>query len=230
MIRKHLILAAAVWLWTFGRIGMKILDVRDLKLPGIKVIRYGRFADQRGSFAEHFRKSDFGSHPKLNFMKGVDFFQCNESYSKPGTIRGLHFQWNPYMGKLVRTLRGRMADIVLDIRKGSPNFGKAIVYDMPSGTDADFCEWIWVPPGFAHGNFFPVESHIEYFCSGEYSPDCEAGISPLAVDIDWSMCDPGLKREFDAIALANPLMTEKDKNGHSLSSWARNPNSDRFIF
>ena len=207
---------------------MRILEVKALKLEEVKVIRYARYTDPRGFFGEHFRRSDFNSHPQLEIMKSIDFLQCNESYSKPGTIRGLHFQWNPYMGKLVRTLRGRMVDMVLDIRKGSPTRGKIICYDMPTAKDADFGEWIWIPPGFAHGNFYPEESHIEYFCSGEYSPECEAGISPLSGDIDWNLCDIALKREFDSIAAADPLMTDKDRNGHSLASWFGNPNSNLF--
>jgi dTDP-4-dehydrorhamnose 3,5-epimerase len=204
---------------------MKILDVRSLAIPDIKVIRFSRFADDRGYFSEHFRKSDFG---KLDFQKGVEFFQCNESYSRAGTIRGLHFQWNPFMGKLIRTLSGRMVDMVLDIRKGSPFFGKIIAYDMPESPGAEFGEWIWVPPGFAHGNYFDRESRIEYFCSGEYSPGCEAGIAPAAGDIDWSICDPQLKNGFDAIVTGKPLISEKDRNGHTLASWVRNPNSDHF--
>jgi dTDP-4-dehydrorhamnose 3,5-epimerase len=209
---------------------MKILDVKDLEIADIKVIRYSRFADHRGFFAEHFRKSDFRTLPQLSFMRDIEFLQCNESCSKPGTIRGLHFQWNPYMGKLVRTLKGRMVDLALDIRKGSPTFAKIIAFDMPADQQADFGEWIWVPPGFAHGNYFTEESHIEYFCSGEYSPGCEAGISPAAPDIDWSMCDPQLKKGFDALASASPLMTEKDKNGYTLSSWTRNPDSGQFLW
>lgn len=209
---------------------MKVLDVRDLELAGIKVIRYGRFSDTRGFFAEHFRKSDFESHARLDFMRGIEFRQCNESYSKPGTVRGLHFQWNPFMGKLVRTLRGRMIDMVLDIRKGSPTFGKIIGYDMPADPDAEFGEWIWVPPGFAHGNFFTEESHIEYFCSGEYNPECEAGISPLAADIDWSLFDSDIKSEFDAIKSSAPLMSEKDEKDRTLSSWLANPNSNQFLW
>ena len=209
---------------------MKILDVKSLAIPDIKVVRFGRFADHRGFFGEHFRKSDFNTQPQMDFARGIEFLQCNESYSKRGTIRGLHFQWNPYMGKLVRTLSGRMTDMVLDIRKGSPTFGKIIAYDMPAGTSLDFGEWIWVPPGFAHGNYFCEDSHIEYFCSGEYNPGCEAGISPLATDIDWSICDPKLKKEFDSVAYADPLMTDKDRNGYSLASWTSNPNSDRFLF
>jgi len=209
---------------------MKILQVKSLAITEIKVIRFARFVDHRGFFAEHFRKSDFRAHPQLDFMAGVEFFQFNESFSRPGTVRGLHFQWDPHMGKLVRTLSGRMTDMVLDIRKGSPTFGKIVLYDMPARKDADFGEWIWLPPGFAHGNYFREDSHIEYFCSGEYSPGCEAGISPLAADIDWSLCDADLRQEFEAVVRANPLMTDKDRNGHSLSSWTANPDSSRFVF
>jgi dTDP-4-dehydrorhamnose 3,5-epimerase len=209
---------------------MRILAVESLAIPDIKVIRYGRFPDYRGFFAEHFRKSDFATNPSLDFMSRIEFLQCNESFSKPGTIRGLHFQWNPYMGKLVRTLSGRMVDMVLDIRKGSPQFGKIIACDMPARLDSDFGEWIWVPPGFAHGNFFSENTHIEYFCSGEYSPGCEAGISPFSTDIDWALCDSGLKKEFDKIAAGTPLITDKDRKGYSLSSWIENPNSNQFLF
>jgi len=209
---------------------MKILDVKSLALSDVKVIRFARFADHRGYFAEHFRKSDFAGNPQIDFLKGVEFFQCNESFSRPGTVRGLHFQWNPFMGKLVRTLSGRMVDLVMDIRKGSPTFGKIIAYEMPVRRDVDYGEWIWVPVGFAHGNYFREDSHIEYFCSGEYSPGCEAGISPLSGDIDWSLCDSALKREFDSVVRSNLLMTDKDKNGHTLASWVANQNSDRFVY
>ena len=209
---------------------MKVVEVRNLAIPEIKVIRYGRFLDDRGFFTETFRKSDFMRHPQLDFMKEVEFLQCNESYSKPGTVRGMHFQWNPYMGKLVRVLQGRMVDLILDVRKGSPNFGKLIGYDMPADHNADYADWIWVPPGFAHGNFYTQMSHIEYFCSGEFSPECEAGISPLAADIDWSKFDPELKEEFDKIISGNPLITDKDRNSHTLASWIDNPDSEQFIY
>src|ERR1051325_4030920 len=155
---------------------MKIEAVRSLAVDSIKVIEFKRFCDQRGYFTETYRRGDFRQHPAMSFMSGVEFVQCSESYSKTGTIRGLHFQWNPYMGKLVRTLAGRMIDIVLDIRKESPTLGKAILYDMPADRASGTQEWIWVPPGFAHGNVFPQDTVIEYLCSGEYSQGCEAGI------------------------------------------------------
>jgi dTDP-4-dehydrorhamnose 3,5-epimerase len=134
------------------------------------------------------------------------------------------------MGKLVRTLSGRMVDMVLDIRKGSPTFGKILLYDMPADREADYHEWIWVPPGFAHGNFFTEDSMIEYFCSGEYSPGCEAGVSPLSEDIDWTLCDTGLKKLFDGIASSTSLITDKDKNGFSVGGWRTHENSDNFIY
>ena len=209
---------------------MKITGIKALAIPEIRIIRFARFCDARGYFTEHFRQSDFACHPEMGFMKGVEFVQCNESYSKAGTIRGMHFQWNPFMGKLVRTLHGRMVDMVLDIRIGSPTFGKAIAYDMPSGPEADYNEWIWVPPGFAHGNYFTAETSIEYLCSGEYSQGCEAGISPFSADIDWSLCEPGLKQTFDSVAAANPLVTDKDRNGFSLAAWSADPRSENFIY
>ncbi len=209
---------------------MRLLEIKTLEVEAVKLVRFARFCDPRGYFTEHFRKSDFGEHPEMAFMKGVEFVQCNESYSRPGTIRGLHSQWNPFMGKLVRTVSGRMVDMVLDIRKGSPTFGKIICYDMPAGPEADWSEWIWVPPGFAHGNFFTEETLIEYFCSGEYSPGCEAGISPLAADIDWSLCDPRLAEEFKGVASSTELITDKDKNGFTVETWQNDERSDNFIY
>ena len=109
---------------------MKIKDVKSLRIPEVKVICFERFLDHRGYFTEHFRKSDLFTHPDLDCFQKVEFVQCNESYSKKGTVRGLHFQWNPLMGKLIRTIRGRMVDMVMDIRKGSPTFGKIMLYDI----------------------------------------------------------------------------------------------------
>ena len=106
--------------------------------------------------------------------------QANQSLSEKGVMRGMHFQWNPYMGKLVRTISGHMVDMVLDIRIDSPTFGKMIAYDMPASDENDYDEWIWVPPGFAHGNFFSEKTIIEYMCTGQYSPGCEACISPFS--------------------------------------------------
>jgi len=206
---------------------MKILEVKTLAIPDIRVIRFGRYCDSRGYFTETFRNSDFQN---LDFMKGVRFLQCNEGYSKPGTFRGFHFQWNPYMGKLVRVISGHLIDMALDIRKDSMTFGKTIAYDMAASSNDDFNEWIWIPPGFGHGVLLPEESLIEYFCSGEYSLGCEASISPMAADIDWSICDTKLKKVFDSIVPKTKLITDKDKNGFTLAAWLKEKNSDKFTY
>jgi dTDP-4-dehydrorhamnose 3,5-epimerase len=208
---------------------MKILSVKSLAIPDVKVVRFARFCDQRGFFTEPFRRSDFASHPELGCFRGVEFLQINESFSHAGVMRGLHFQWNPFMGKLVRTCQGRMIDMVLDIRQGSPSYGRIVAYDMPAANTDDAAEWIWVPPGFAHGNLFTEPTQIVYLCSGEYSPGCEAGISPLAADIDWSLCDPALKAVFDQVA-ATPIMSDKDRNGLTLAAWGGDPRRENFVY
>jgi len=209
---------------------MKILSVMDLPLPDVKVIRFARFRDQRGYFTEPFRRSDFDNHPGITCLQGQAFVQANESYSRPNVVRGLHFQWDPFMGKLVRTLQGHMIDIVLDIRKGSPTLGKAAMYNMPADDAVDWSEWIWVPPGFAHGNFFPTASRIEYYCTGEYSQGHEAGVSPLAPDIDWSLCDPALKADFDGLIADSVVISEKDRDALGVQAWLSDPRSDHFRY
>ena len=206
---------------------MKIIGVRTLKFPEIKVIKYTRFRDERGYFTETYRRSDFN---KLDFLKDQDFPQTNLSFSKKNTIRGLHIQWNPYVGKLVRTVYGRMVDLILDIRKKSPNYGRIIAYDMPLNQDQDFGELIWIPHGFAHGNFFLEETVIEYMCTGEYNPACEVCISPLSSDIDWLVCDPGLYGLFNQTINNGPLISEKDKTGLTVQQWKSNLRSENFIY
>lgn len=209
---------------------MEIISVEDLAIAEVKVIKFGRFADDRGYFTETFRKSDFFGHPKLQFLKGTEFVQVNESFSKKGTVRGLHFQWNPYMGKLVRTITGRMIDLALDIRRDSPTFGKIIACDMPADETDKTNQWIWAPPGFAHGNFFTQDSLVEYYCTGEYNPLGEAGISPLAKDLDWSLCEKALKKDFDDITGGKILISDKDRAGLTVGQWLDDARSANFIY
>lgn len=209
---------------------MRIFAAESLALPEIKVIRFSRFSDHRGYFTEHYRKSDFQTNPLTPFLRDVEFTQMNESFSRRGTIRGLHFQWDPVMGKLVRILHGHMVDLVLDIRKGSPMFGKIIAHDMPSHLGEDKDEWIWIPPGFAHGIFFLEDSLIEYLCTGEYHPGCEAGISPFANDIDWSLCNPRFRDFILQVGSGTPLITAKDKHGYTLEAWAKDDRSNHFVY
>jgi len=211
---------------------MKLISIISLVIPDIKVIKFERFCDHRGYFTEPFRKSDFWGHRDLKVVfDGIEFVQSNESFSRGGVIRGLHFQWNPYMGKLVRTLSGRMVDVVVDIRKNSPTLGKVIAYDMPADPANDHSEWIWVPPGFAHGNIFTEDTLIEYFCSGEYSQGCEGAISPLSKDLDWFLCDAELKQLFQKhIERPELLITDKDRQAPSLKEWLQDERSNNFIW
>jgi dTDP-4-dehydrorhamnose 3,5-epimerase len=209
---------------------VKIVDTRSLPIPELKVVRFARFHDARGYFTEPYRRSDVSNDPSLDFLHELAFPQANESFSRAGVIRGLHFQWNPYMGKLVRTVCGRMVDLALDIRLESPTFGKIVAYDMPASSDREWSEWIWVPPGFAHGNYFTEETIIEYLCTGEYSPGCEAAVSPLAPDLDWSLCDTVLRDEFQALIEGTPTVSDKDRNAGSLLDWQRDPRADNFRY
>ena len=209
---------------------MKILSVTSLAIPDVKVIRFARFADHRGYFTEPFRRSDIDRHPELTFLRDRVLPQMNESWSRVGVVRGLHFQWDPSMGKLLRTLHGRMVDIFLDIRHGSPTLGQAAMYDLSSADDGPYGEWIWVPPGFAHGSFFTAESRIEYLCSGEYNPACEAGITPLSPDIDWALCEPGLRGEFEQLMRGTCILSEKDRDAPTLSAWMADWRSHHFTY
>lgn len=206
---------------------MKIVDVSPLAFPEVAVIRFARFKDHRGYFTEHYRASDFAG---LEHLGGIDFRQMNESFSRAGTIRGLHFQWNPHQGKLVRAVSGRLIDLVMDIRKGSPTFGRIIAQDMPARLDDDHSRWIWVPPGFAHGMLLVEDTLVEYLCSGEYNPKGEAGISPFADDIDWSLCDPALREIYRQVAATTELVSPKDREAPGLSAWARDPRSSHFTY
>ncbi len=209
---------------------MKIIEISSLAIPDVKVVRFARFRDDRGYFCESYRRGDFETHPEAVCFRGVQFVQHNESRSRAGTIRGLHFQWNPPMGKLVRTIAGRMVDLAMDIRQGSPWFGKIVACDMRCSAEDDVGQWIWVPGGFAHGNFFPEPTTIEYLCTAEYSPGCEAGISPLAPDLDWSLCDPRCKGMFDCLAAGPVLVSEKDRAGFTLKQWSDDPRSSNFVY
>ena len=205
---------------------MKIEVFKSLTIPEIKVIRFSRFADNRGFFTEVYNLTDI---TKLGYNWKIA--QVNESYSIAPAIRGLHFQWNPYMGKLVRTVQGHMVDLILDIRLNSPTFGKLIGYDMPSLSDEKFNEWIWIPPGFAHGNLYLENTTIQYLCSGEYNSSCESGISPMSKDIDISLCDENIANIFNHLKNDKNLkISDKDREGQSLKQWVQNINSKNFIY
>jgi dTDP-4-dehydrorhamnose 3,5-epimerase len=205
---------------------MNVLDVRALAIPEVKVIRVGRYRDHRGHFFESFRTSDLARHAP--FLGQSSFVQGNASFSRVGTVRGMHFQWDPPMGKLVRTVHGRTIDLVLDVRPASETFGDMIALDMPASDE--WADLIWVPPGFAHGNAFPADTFIEYLCTAEYNAMAEETISPLAADINWSTVDTALAAEVRSLFEGALLITEKDRTGMSIGHWARDPRSSSPVF
>ena len=154
---------------------------QDETLPEIIHVQTGRFGDSRGWFAETFRADAFAA-------AGIPgpFVQDNHSSSAvKGTIRGLHFQTPPYsQGKLVRCVRGRILDVAVDIRKGSPRFGLSATAEL----SAKEGNQMYIPAGFAHG-FCTLEDDCEitYRTSAYYSPAHERGIAhdDPAIGIDW---------------------------------------------
>ena len=204
---------------------MNISKIESFQIQGVRKINFSRFKDNRGYFTETFRTSDFINNEVNIFTNGI--MQSNESFSQKNVLRGLHFQWNPNMCKLVRTIAGHMVDLILDLRQGSPTQGKIMAFDMPAKSTDGSSSWVWVPEGCAHGNFFLEDSYIEYFCSASYNGNCEAGISPFAQDIDWSICDPVLKNKFFELK-DSFIATPKDVNGLSVQEWLSRPEAKNF--
>jgi dTDP-4-dehydrorhamnose 3,5-epimerase len=181
---------------------LKIEQVTDLPLPGVKLIHFGRYDDDRGHFCEPYRESQLAE-----VIPGFRCVQVNQSHSHVGVIRGLHIQTDPPMGKLVRVLNGAMWDLCLDLRRDSPAFGNAVSVLMYATNGA----WIWVPPGIAHGNYFPTDTTIEYLCTAEYNHAGESGVCPFATDISWI--------GGDEIFPPGAMISDKDRNAPTLTQW-----------
>jgi len=137
------------------------------------------FKDNRGLFFQSYDAS-------ITDHIQQDFVQDNHSYSHANVVRGLHYQWDEPMGKLVRVVRGAAIDYFVDIRRGSPTYGQ---YDSVV-LDTHNSQMIWIPEGFAHG-FLSLEDHttVLYKCTAYYNKDGEAGINPFDPDIaiEWSI-------------------------------------------
>lgn len=162
-------------------------------IAGPIIIQPKVFFDERGYFFESYSASKFEE-------AGIPthFVQDNQSYSMKGTLRGLHFQAPPHaQGKLVRVVRGSCIDVAVDIRKGSPTYGKHVAVTL---TDANHTMF-WVPPGFAHG-FLVLEDHTVfcYKCTGLYHKPAEGGLlwNDPALGIAWGETT-ALVSEKDAI-------------------------------
>ncbi len=178
-------------------------DFEEFLIPGLVMVRPKRFQDSRGFFVETYKHSEFA-------RQGIpeQFVQDNYSSSQKGTLRGLHYQMAPAaQGKLVTCLRGRIYDVAVDIRRGSPSFGKWAGIEL---TDENGLQ-LYVPPGFAHG-FLVLSDRADvlYKCTREYSPDHERGIiwNDPEIRIPWKISAPLLSPKDAAL----PLLREADLN------------------
>jgi dTDP-4-dehydrorhamnose 3,5-epimerase len=162
-------------------------EFRPLDLPGVIVVEPRVYSDERGFFLETYRRSDFVAGGIAD-----PFVQDNHSRSSRGVLRGLHYQKAPKaQGKLVRCLAGRIFDVAVDIRKGSPAYGRWTGIELTG----DNRRMLYVPPGFAHG-FLVLSDHadVTYKCTGEFSPEDERGIiwNDPDIGVRWQLADPVL--------------------------------------
>lgn len=197
---------------------MKILSVTPLQVPDVKVIRNARFLDDRGYFTEVYRDDQIFGLPELKLPPTTRFMQANESVSKGKVIRGLHFQVNPNLNKLVRLIEGHIIDVAVDVRLNSPTFGVASAYELKASTSAAFEDMVWVPFGFAHGLFIVEPSRVQYVQTGYWNGAGEVSITPQDPALDWSHLPDDIQSNIHVI-LQTAAMSEKDKAGMSLATW-----------
>lgn len=162
---------------------MKIIET---SLPGCRVIEPSVFGDSRGFFFETWNAERFQEHG----LPGA-FVQSNVSSSARGVLRGLHYQWPRPQGKLVSVLEGEVYDVAVDIRLGSPTFGRWESVILGANNRRQF----WIPPGFAHGFAVLSENALfSYLCTDVYVKEADAGIRWNDADIcvDWPISAPTL--------------------------------------
>lgn len=179
-------------------------------LGAIKVIVPRVFEDHRGYFMETYRKDLF---TELGIP--YEFLQDNHSRSVKGVIRGLHFQWQPAMAKLMRVTVGSVFLVAVDIRKGSPTLGQWFGLEV----SAENKRQVWAPAGFARG--FCVLSDVaelQYKCTAIYNPATEGSIrwDDPEIGIEWPVKDP--------------ILSEKDANAPSLAEWLETPGADALAY
>ncbi len=170
---------------------MPFKSFKRLEIPDVILVEPVVFPDQRGFFMELYKRTPFLS-------EGIpyDFVQVNLSYSKRGVVRGLHYQLKPMeQGKLVTVIKGRIVDVAVDIRKGSPWFGKYIMVEL----SADEPKLLWIPPGFAHGFQALEDSLVLYLVTKEYSPEHERCIAwnDPEIGIPWPIKEGVIISEKD---------------------------------
>ena len=176
------------------------MQVTGTEIEGVKIVEPQVFGDVRGWFVEQYnaeRYKDAGI--------AADFVQDNESFSSKGVVRGLHWQAAPHtQAKLVRVIRGAVWDVAVDIRKGSPTFGKHVAVTLTGENKKQF----FIPRGFAHG-FIVLEDDtlFSYKCDNLYCPSADRGMlfSDPALKIEWPQLDVEIK------------LSEKDQRHPGLS-------------
>ena len=174
--------------------------VLDTDIPEVKLIKPLSHGDSRGFFLETFQQERY-KEMGINY----NFIQDNHSRSKKNTLRGLHYQSKNMQGKLVRVSRGSVYDVAVDIRKGSPTYGKWVAYIL---SDENHHQ-LFIPPGFAHG-FCVLSDYadFEYKCPDLYNLDFEVGLlwSDTDLNIDWPISNPFVSEKDKA----NPLLKNLD--------------------
>jgi dTDP-4-dehydrorhamnose 3,5-epimerase len=145
----------------------------------------------------------------------TEFVQDNQSFSRKGVIRGLHFQWDPPMGKLMRVTRGAAFLVAVDIRKGSPTLGKWVGLEVSS----ENMKQVWAPAGFARGFCALTDGvEVQYKCTGIYSSKAESAIR-------WNDPDIGIEWPLEDV-----LLSQKDREARTLTEWLTSPNSEHFLY
>ena len=176
------------------------MEVIKTDIEGLLIIKPRVFEDSRGYFFESYSQRDFEA-----LCGPVNFVQDNESRSSYGVVRGLHFQKPPFtQAKLVRCVQGRVLDIAVDIRKGSPTFGKHVAVELNEDNHLQF----FIPKGFAHGFSVLSETAVfQYKCDEFYHPEADSGVqlADPALGIDWQ------------IPADRMILSEKDKKRLPLS-------------
>lgn len=184
------------------------MEVIKTDIEGVVILEPKVFRDTRGYFFESFSQREFDEK-----VRTVSFVQDNESMSSYGVIRGLHFQRPPYtQSKLVRCAKGAVLDVAVDIRKGSPTYGKHVAVELTENNHRQ----LFVPRGFAHGFSVLSETAVfQYKCDNFYAPQADGGISVLDdnLGIDWK------------IPVGKALLSEKD----TLHSWLKDFDSPFYI-
>jgi dTDP-4-dehydrorhamnose 3,5-epimerase len=186
------------------------IDIESRELNDVVVLVPEVFQDSRGFFLEAFREDQF-----KEMGLPTHFVQDNHSRSVKGTVRGLHFQWEPPMGKLMRVTLGTAFLVAVDIRHGSPTLGKWVGVTA----SAENRRQVWAPAGFARG-FCVVSDHaeIQYKCTGLYNSKAESGIlwNDPAIGVEWPVSEP--------------ILSDKDRKAQTLAQWLESPLSKNFTY